>query len=379
MSTSYTNTYPATGYASESQLRAEFDKIKVALEQSVSKSGAGTGGNAMTADLPMNGMNITNAGDITFDDGAGGTNSLEAHVVALTPAVTPALIALQANVVDLHHETEVNTLAVQTQVGLANKDATATVAAFDATVIEAANAVTSAAAADASAIAAKAAEDAAVAINLAGAGTIIFANAGTADDEVKVNSENDSTFVPYAVTTTDMNLLGNCFFSLDGSEANRPAQFGPAIGYSILNPDGTGAQYYIDTSNRSEHRRVATSLNNWGSWNAVPITGTDSDEHRDNGASDTFYDARYSKMPVSGLTSTSHVIGSLCFASASGSGIGAISYGNTKVLSAGVYELNTTNHDGWEGSIINSGTWMCLGNGQVSSLRVGATLWQRIA
>tara|TARA_R110000824_G_scaffold208044_6_gene393641 strand:- start:4550 stop:6865 length:2316 start_codon:yes stop_codon:yes gene_type:complete len=63
MSTSYTNTYPASGYASEVQIRAEFDKVQVALDDTLSKS-TKSGGNSMKHDLDMNTNDIFNAGRV---------------------------------------------------------------------------------------------------------------------------------------------------------------------------------------------------------------------------------------------------------------------------------------------------------------------------
>lgn len=64
MSTSYTNNYPANGYASETQLRIEFSRIKAALEDTISRSGSGDGSNAMESDLDLAGLNILNVGSL---------------------------------------------------------------------------------------------------------------------------------------------------------------------------------------------------------------------------------------------------------------------------------------------------------------------------
>tara|TARA_R110000824_G_scaffold208044_6_gene393640 strand:- start:2202 stop:4496 length:2295 start_codon:yes stop_codon:yes gene_type:complete len=58
---------PALGYPSEAQLRSEFERVQTALEETVSKSGNGNGGNALTSDLSMDGANITNAGIISAE------------------------------------------------------------------------------------------------------------------------------------------------------------------------------------------------------------------------------------------------------------------------------------------------------------------------
>lgn len=60
MSTSYTNNYPATGYASETQLRTEFGRLRTALLDTISRTNSGTGSNAMAADLDLDGNDILN-------------------------------------------------------------------------------------------------------------------------------------------------------------------------------------------------------------------------------------------------------------------------------------------------------------------------------
>lgn len=67
MSTSYTNNYPATGYASETQLRTEFDRLRTALLDTVSRTNSGTGSNAMAADLDMDGNDVLNVGRLDVD------------------------------------------------------------------------------------------------------------------------------------------------------------------------------------------------------------------------------------------------------------------------------------------------------------------------
>ena len=71
MSTGYVSNYPSSGYASESQLRNEFQKIQEALEDSLSLSADGVSGgqsNSMTADLDMNNQDVLNAGTITSNN-----------------------------------------------------------------------------------------------------------------------------------------------------------------------------------------------------------------------------------------------------------------------------------------------------------------------
>ena len=64
MSSTYTNGYPVSGYASEAQLRAEFNKLKVALDDTISRTG-GTGvDNNLTVDLDMTLNDILNVNTI---------------------------------------------------------------------------------------------------------------------------------------------------------------------------------------------------------------------------------------------------------------------------------------------------------------------------
>ena len=60
MSTGYVSNYPSSGYASETQIRNEFSKIKQALDDTISRTNSGTGSNAMATDLDLDGNNILN-------------------------------------------------------------------------------------------------------------------------------------------------------------------------------------------------------------------------------------------------------------------------------------------------------------------------------
>lgn len=60
MSTGYVSNFPSTGYASDVQLREEFNKLKVALEDTISRSGEGDGSNAMEVGLDMSLQDIFN-------------------------------------------------------------------------------------------------------------------------------------------------------------------------------------------------------------------------------------------------------------------------------------------------------------------------------
>lgn len=67
MSTGYVSNYPSSGYASESQLRNEFQKIQEALEDTISRSGDGVLGgqsNSMESDLDLDGNDILNVNTI---------------------------------------------------------------------------------------------------------------------------------------------------------------------------------------------------------------------------------------------------------------------------------------------------------------------------
>lgn len=68
MSTGYVSNFPSTGYASDVQLREEFNKLKVALEDTISRSGQGEGSNAMGADLDMSLENLLNVDNGYFNN-----------------------------------------------------------------------------------------------------------------------------------------------------------------------------------------------------------------------------------------------------------------------------------------------------------------------
>lgn len=99
MSTSYVNNYPTSGYASETQLRDEFTKVRDALLDTVSRTNSGSGSNAMEADLDLGDNDIINTNTINAKNIVTDNISLQGIVVTLPDAVGIAY-ATQEQMVD---------------------------------------------------------------------------------------------------------------------------------------------------------------------------------------------------------------------------------------------------------------------------------------
>ena len=96
MSTSYTNNYPTSGYASETQLRTEFDNVRTALEDTISRSNQGSGSNAMEADLDMGSNDLINVDRVEASALIVNGNNLEAQITSLGTSATDAAAAASA-------------------------------------------------------------------------------------------------------------------------------------------------------------------------------------------------------------------------------------------------------------------------------------------